>query len=292
MQITGIPLLTQTLGDSQVCIAVLDGLVDLEHACFQGADLTQLPTLVSGTVKTDGNMSLHGTHVASVIFGQPGSSVAGIAPQCKGLIVPVFHDDRLNLSQLDLARAIEQAVNAGAHIINISGGQLTDEGEAEGWLQRSVQLCRDNNVLLVAAVGNDGCECLHVPAALPAVLAVGAMDQQGQPIAYSNWGETYQSQGILAAGENILGAQPGGGTARMSGTSFATPIVTGVAALLLSLQIERGELPDPQKVRAAILKGALPCMPADTSDPRRCMVASSILRVHLHTYLEELCQIH
>lgn len=273
MQTSGISLLTyQTLGHPQVCVAVLDGLVDLKHPCFQGADLTQLPTLVSGQAKPNGEMSLHGTHVTSVIFGQPGSPVMGIAPKCKGLIVPVFHDDRLNLSQLDLARAIEQAVNAGAHIINISGGQLTDEGEAEGWLKRSVQLCQENNVLIIAAAGNDGCACLHVPAALPAVLAVGAMDEQGKPINFSNWGESYQTQGILAPGENILGAQPGGGTTRLSGTSFAAPIATGVAALLLSLQIQRGETPDPQKVREAILKSALPCTPADTTDASRCLV--------------------
>jgi len=273
LQTSGISLLTsQTLGHPQVCVAVLDGLVDLKHFCFQGAALTQLPTLVSGSVKADGGMSLHGTHVTSIIFGQPGSPVTGIAPKCKGLIVPVFADEGRQLSQLDLARAIEQAVNAGAHIINISGGQLTDEGEAEGWLKRSVQLCQENNVLIVAAAGNDGCACLHVPAALPAVLAVGGMDDQGKPIAFSNWGESYQTQGILAPGENILGAQPGGGTTRLSGTSFATPIVTGMAALLLSLQIQRGEKPDPQKVREAILNSALPCTNADTSDQRRCLV--------------------
>jgi cyanobactin maturation PatA/PatG family protease len=266
------PVWAKTSGSPQICIAILDGLIDLKHPCFLGADLTLLPTLVTGEANPNGGMSLHGTHVASIIFGQLGSPVRGIAPQCKGLIVPVFADEGRQLSQLDLARAIEQAVNAGAHIINISGGQLTDEGEAEGWLRRSVQLCQDNNVLIVAAAGNDGCACLHVPAALPAVLAVGAMDDQGKPIDFSNWGENYQNQGILAPGENILGAKPGGGTTRLSGTSFATPIATGVAALLLSLQIQRGETPDPQKVRDAILKSALPCTPADTADARRCLV--------------------
>ncbi|WP_375471024.1 PatA/PatG family cyanobactin maturation protease [uncultured Nostoc sp.] len=266
------PLWAKTSGSPEICIAVLDGLIDLKHPCFLGADLTQLPTLVSGEANPDGGMSLHGTHVASIIFGQSGSAVRGIAPECKGLIVPVFADEGRQLSQLDLARAIEQAVNAGAHIINLSGGQLTDEGEAEGWLKRSVQLCQEKNVLIVAAAGNDGCACLHVPAALPAVLAVGAMDDQGKPMDFSNWGETYQAQGILAPGENILGAKPGGGTTRLSGTSFATPIATGVAALLLSLQIQRGETPDPQKVRAALLNSALPCSPADTPDTRRCLV--------------------
>ena len=119
MQTSDISSLTsQTLGHPQVCVTVLDGLVDLKHLCFQGAALTQLPTLVSGYVKADGGMSLHGTHVTSIIFGQPGSPVTGIAPKCKGLIVPVFADEGRQLSQLDLARAIEQAVNSGAHIIN------------------------------------------------------------------------------------------------------------------------------------------------------------------------------
>jgi cyanobactin maturation PatA/PatG family protease len=218
-------------------------------------------------------MSGHGTHVASIIFGQHNSSeLRGIAPQCRGLIVPIFGDNNKKLSQLDLSRAIEQAVNAGAHIINVSAGQLTDNGEAEGWLDRAVQLCKDHNVLIVAAAGNDGCECLHVPASLPTVLAVGAMNDQGKPIDFSNWGEKYQNQGILAPGEHILGAKPGGGTQKLSGTSFATPIVSGVAALLLSLQVQRGEKPDPAKVRAVLLETAIPCTDKDTDDISRCLL--------------------
>lgn len=264
-------LSTLSLGDSSICIAVLDGPVDQNHPCFQGADLTYLPTLVKAEAQIGGNMSTHGTHVASIIFGQPGSPVEGIAPKCKGIIVPVFADDRLKTSQLDLARGIEQAVNAGAHVINLSGGQLTDYGEADGWLQNAVRLCRENNVLLVAAAGNNSCDCLHVPAALPSVLAVGAMDANGKPLDFSNWGEAYKDQGILAPGKDILGAKPGGGTDRLSGTSFATPIVTGVAAVLLSLQREQGETPHPQKIRQVLLQSALPCDPDLPEETRRCL---------------------
>jgi cyanobactin maturation PatA/PatG family protease len=216
-------------------------------------------------------MSSHGTHVASVIFGQPGSPVTGVAPECRGLIVPVFADDRGSASQLDLARAIEQAANAGAHVINLSGGQLTDAGEAEGWLENAVRLCEERNILLVAAAGNDGCECLHVPAALPHVLAVGAMDARGHPLEFSNWGDRYQQQGILAPGDQILGAQPGGGTARLSGTSFAAPIAAGVAALLLSEQVRQGAPPDPPGVRDVLLRSALPCDDAVPAATRRCL---------------------
>ena len=272
-EISSIPgikqLWAKTKGNSEVCVAVLDGLVDLKHPCFEGANLTQLPSLVQGQATPQSEMSLHGTHVASIIFGQPNSTVSGIAPHCRGLIVPIFSDYHRRASQLNLARAIEQAVNAGANIINISGGELTDYGEAEDWLNRAVSLCQNNNVLLVAAAGNDGCECLHVPAALPSVLAAGAMGENGQPLDNSNWGENYQTQGILALGGNILGAEPGGGTRQLSGTSFATPVVSGVAALLMSLQLQREEKPDSQKVRTALLKTAVPCHAQET---RRCLV--------------------
>ncbi|MEQ9549212.1 MAG: PatA/PatG family cyanobactin maturation protease [Coleofasciculus sp. G3-WIS-01] len=264
-------LMAMTQGDNNICIAVLDGPVDQTHPCFVGKTLTRLPSLVNEEARPDGNMSVHGTHVSSIIFGQPGSPVTGIAPQCQGVIVPIFSDNRRRVSQLDLARGIERAVNAGAHVINISGGQLTDFGEADGWLENAVRLCEQQNVLLIAAAGNNGCECLHVPAALPAALAVGAMDANGKPLDFSNWGDTYKTQGILALGKDVLGAKPGGGTQTLSGTSFATPIVSGVAALLLSLQRERGETPDPQRVRQVLLQSALPCDFDLPADAQRCL---------------------
>lgn len=267
----------ESLGVPGVCIAILDGPVDQSHPCFDGAHLTQLPTLVSG-VADQGSASQHGTHIASVIFGQHDSPVRGIAPHCRGLIVPVFTDGREGglapCSQIDLARAITQAVEQGANVINISGGQLAASAEADQLLANAVRLCQENNVLIVAAAGNDGCDCLHVPAALESVLAVGAMDVQGNPIGFSNWGEAYQSQGILAPGENILGAIPGGGTAAKTGTSFATPIVSGLVALLLSIQIQRGEKPDPHAIRDAILQSALPCNPLKGLDSRCCLVGT------------------
>jgi cyanobactin maturation PatA/PatG family protease len=267
----------ESLGDPRICVAVLDGPVDQSHPCFDGANLTRLPTLVS-SLADRGSASQHGTHVASVIFGQHDSPVRGIAPNCRGLIVPVFTDGREGglapCSQIDLARAITQAVEQGANVINISGGQLTSSAESDKLLENAVRLCQENNVLIVAAAGNDGCDCLHVPAALESVLAVGAMDAQGNPIGFSNWGEAYQNQGILALGENILGAIPGGETAAKTGTSFATPIVSGIVALLLSMQLQRGEKPDPHAIRDAILQSALPCDQAKGLDSRRCLVGT------------------
>ena len=156
-------------------VALLDGPVDRGHPCFEGADLSGCEELP----EVKGRMLHHGTHVASILFGQPNGPLQGVAPGCTGLLIPVFNDEGRVLSQLDLSRAIEKAVEAGAHVINISGGQLTEVGEAEDWLDRAVRHAGNSGALIVAAAGNDGCDCLHVPAALPTVLAVGAMDDKG-----------------------------------------------------------------------------------------------------------------
>lgn len=261
----------ELLGDPTLCIAVLDGPVDLEHPCFAGANLVKLPTLVSEPGEP-GPMSLHGTHVASLLFGQPGSSVAGLTPRCRGLILPVFPDgENGRVSQLDLARAIERAVAEGAHVINISGGEPVPDGKPNSILERALRLCDDNGVLVVAAVGNDGADGVQVPAAVPSVLAVGATGIDGEPLMANNWGEAYRAHGVLAPGLNIAGAAPGGGRKDLTGSSFATPIVSGLAALLASTQINAGLAPNPRAVNTAILEAAIPCDLPDDIDRRRCL---------------------
>ena len=280
-------LWAETLGDPQICIAVLDGPVDRAHPSLAAANLSELQTLASGA--PDGGAAArrgaamqpeaatqHGTHIASVIFCQHDGPVKGIAPRCRGVSVPVFSDGPdgsiAPCSQLDLARAISQAIEAGAHIINISGGELTPSGSAHPLLADAVQKCAERDVLIVAATGNEGCDCLHIPGALPSVLAVGAMNAFGLPLAFGNWGAQYRAQGILAPGENIVGAKPDGGTVAQSGTSFATPIVSGVAGLLLALQLKLGWQPTPQGVRAALLESAYTCDPQVFSDCRPFLV--------------------
>ncbi|MEU1283527.1 S8 family serine peptidase [Kitasatospora sp. NPDC005856] len=262
------------LGDPAVCIAVLDGPVDLSHPCFEGADLTRLDTLVTEPAGP-GPMSLHGTHVAGLLFGRPDGPLPGIAPRCRGLILPVFTDaGEGRVPQLDLARAVERAVQEGAHIINISGGEAGTGEQPDPLLERALRLCEDSGVLVVAAVGNDGCDCAQVPASVPTVLAVGTAGPDGEPLDISNWGSAYATHGVLAPGSDIEGAVPGGGSAELTGSSFATPLVAGVAALLLGAQVRAGRPPDPRAAGQALLRGArtVPCEPADAPQCRRRLV--------------------
>lgn len=269
-----VSLWTQTLGDPEICIAVLDGPVDLSHPALAGANLTRLETLVPGAADL-GPATRHGTHAASIIFGRHDGPVKGIAPRCRGLVVPIFRDGPdgglAPCSQIDLARALTQAVQAGAHVINVSGGEYSPSGTAHPILADAVAACANSGALIVAAAGNEGCECLHVPGALPGVLAVGAMNARGEPLEFSNWGAGYRTQGLLAAGENIPGAVAGGGTAAQTGTSSATAVVAGVAGLLLSLQRMHGGKPDPLGIRKKLLETAHGCEYHRHSDCRRIL---------------------
>jgi cyanobactin maturation PatA/PatG family protease len=262
-------LWAQTLGDPEICVAVLDGPVDLSHPCLNGAMLET----VGGPAESpgiSGPAAAHGLHVCSVIFGQHSGAVKGITPNCRGLIVPVFRDrDRLTIepcSQITLAQAILQALEKGAHIINISGGQFSESGKAHCHLEQAVRQCAEADVLVLAAAGNDGCRCLHVPGALRSVLAIGAMDALGEPLKSSNWG--YSEEGILAPGKDIVGAATNGGTEARTGTSFATAVTSGVAALLMSLQRRAGVRPSGSLIRDVLIQTADPCdrLDRDTCD--------------------------
>lgn len=248
-------LRTLANGGAGVTVAVIDGPVDLDHPVFEGADLRMASGSTRWPARAGNRMAEHGTMVASILFGQPGSAVEGVCPRASGVVVPVYDISTGRAPQLEIARAIELAIDEGADIINFSGGQYSDTGDADQWLSAAVRRCAEAGVLLVAAAGNDGCECLHVPAAASTALAVGAVDDSGMPMDFSNYGDGYTCNGITAPGEDILGAVPGGAVERMSGTSFATPLVAGVAALLMAARPGIGAV----NVRDFLLQGAAPC---------------------------------
>jgi len=300
-KIPGIPeLWSETVGDPRVCIALLDGPVDLSHSCFQGASL-QVHPAYEARQTSRGGATVHGTHVASVIFGQHGGNVKGVAPQCSGVILPIFSDGSdgavVPCSQVDLARAITQAVAYAeekgfeALVINVSGGQPSPSGAAHPLLNDVVKTLDPEKHLIVAAAGNQGCDCLQVPGAIPTVLTVGAMDHDGNPLAFSNWGEAYRSQGILAPGDHIVGAVPGGELETRSGTSYAAPIVSGVAALLLSRQMLHCRSPSAKRVQRGLLASAVSCELKPAPDCRKLLAGRLDVVNALFTLTQEGCAV-
>lgn len=282
LTVAGIPgvrdVWSETTGDPSICVAILDGPVDVTHPALHHADLTTIEVIAGQSAGPTSKR--HGTHIASLIFGAKNSRVEGLAPGCRGLILPIFHGTREGTidpcSQLDLGRALGLAIQHGANIINVSGGQFAPSGEAHPILANAVAACIDAGILVVAAVGNDGCPCVHIPSALPSVLAVGATSGDGSPAAFSNWGSRYQTQGILAPGEEVLGAGDDGGVVARTGTSVATAIVSGVAALLLSARAQQ-QLPiDTRAVFSALLDSARSCEGGMSDEECRRLLAGRL----------------
>ncbi|HKA82640.1 MAG TPA: S8 family serine peptidase [Acidimicrobiales bacterium] len=209
-------------------VAVLDTGVDLDHP-----DLA--PNLVAGRDIVNGDADPsddegHGTAVAGVVGAATGNGggVAGVAWNAKVMPVKVLGPDGTGVDA-DVASGITWATDHGADIINLS---LGGPG-ASTVLEQAVNYALDHDVLVVAAAGNEATAEPSYPAAVPGVIAVTATDAQGRFAAFSNHGPWV----ILAApGITIvttsLAPGPVMATAPVTGTSFSSPIVAGVAALL------------------------------------------------------------
>jgi cyanobactin maturation PatA/PatG family protease len=262
----------KTQGDASICIAVLDSAIDEQHICFSNSNLSKVIEADSGNQL----LSAHGTSVASIIFSQD-PSVKGIAPACKGVCISIYPevDGQLkSTSQMKLAQCIETALAHHADIINISGGQFSNSNVSDLLLSKVLKKCQEKGVLVVAAAGNDGCECLHLPAAEPSVLAVGAMDQNQQPSEFSNWGKAYQKNGLLFPGNNIPVAVLNNQFDAKSGTSYAAPIASGLVALLLSIARQNNLTHSPPDIFQILLESATKCNVSTQTNCERTLVGT------------------
>jgi thiazoline dehydrogenase / protease len=299
----------QTLGDPRITIVILDGNPDHTLSCFAGANVSKVfpywheqaepippedyatfqairdqglkgkakqEALESAIPDTINRVELndHACHVTSTIVGQEHSPVFGIAPNCRVINMPQDALVRGNyddvVSPLNLARAFELAIELGANIIHCAFCRPTQTGEGEEILVKAIKKCIDNNILIVSPTGNNLGECWCLPAVISGTLAVGAAKVDGTPCHFSNWGGNNAEEGILAPGEDILGAQPcTEKPVRLTGTSMAAPVMTGISALLMSLQLQQGKPVDAEAVRTALLNTAIPCDPKVVEEPER-----------------------
>ena len=219
-------------GSSAVKVGVVDNGCDYTHpdlaANFRAGDYGY--DFVGGDADPrpdNGQISeaFHGTHVSGIIAAVIDNSigVAGWA-QAQLLAVRVLNDSGSGMTS-DLASGIRWAADNGCRVINMSltaSAAPTDVIEACSY---AVSL----GCLLFAASGNDSAATIGYPAALSTVVAVGATDQNSHLAWYSNWGP---EQEVVAPGSNVVSTAPSNTYVEASGTSMATPEVTGVAALM------------------------------------------------------------
>ncbi len=230
-------------------VAVLDTGIDLSHP-----DLN----VAGGYNCTSSNRSDyrdyngHGTHVAGIIGAMDNDrDVAGVAPGANLYSVRVFSGSGTGYTSWLICGLDWITLNAGTiQVANYSGGQWGTSGSScsSDSLHRAVCSLVNAGVPLVAAAGNNGRDAsLTLPAAYPEVITVGAtVDTDGMPggmgsrtsygsddsrASFSNYGSAVT---LYAPGVSVLSTWPGGRTGYLSGTSQATPHVTGAAALYLA----------------------------------------------------------
>jgi thermitase len=217
-----------TFGSSQVIVAILDSGINAAHPDLIGHVIPGY-NFVSGNSDFADDFG-HGTAVAGTIFaaGNNGVGVAGVAFGSTLLPVKVV-DSSGFATYSDIANGIYFAVEQGAKVINIS----IAGDSASPTLQSAVDFAWSNNVVIVAAAGNNANSIPQYPAACDHVVAVSATTAADSLADFSSFG-SYVS--LSAPGDDIWTTQrdlsnPYG---PWRGTSFASPIVAGVAALALA----------------------------------------------------------
>ncbi|MEM3835749.1 S8 family peptidase [Pyrobaculum sp.] len=237
-----------TIGDAAfgygVTVAVLDTGIDYKHPQLSGKVVYCIYTvgtrLYKGTnLGNCADRNGHGTHVAGIIAASLDNvGVAGVAPKVKLIAVKVLSDSGSGYYS-DIAEGIIEAVKAGAAILSMSLGGPSDSSvlrDASYWAyqQGAVQVAAAGN----SGDGNPSTDNVSYPARYSWVIAVAAVDQNG---AIPTWSSDGPEVDVAAPGVNILSTYPGGRYAYMSGTSMATPHVTGVVALIQAVRLAYGK---------------------------------------------------
>jgi subtilisin family serine protease len=135
----------------------------------------------------------------------------------------------------ELATAIVDCVDAGAHVINLSAALAQTSAKGERRLQEAIDHSASRGILVVVAAGNQGTVGSSVITRHPWVISVAACDLRGNPISYSNLGQSIGRRGLSAPGDGITSLAVNGQPPTFGGTSAAAPFVTGATALLLSV---------------------------------------------------------
>ena len=220
-----------THGSSGVEVAILDTGVDTTH--FDLAGKVSVGSNYSASAASS-DVNGHGTHVAGIISANTGNGqgVAGMGWDTRVRSIKVLDDQGAGFAS-NIAKGVYEALQAGVRVINLSLA-----GEDAGVLAKAVKAAVDSGVVVVAAAGNESSSTPTFPGAYPGVLAVAASNAADQVSAFSNWGTWVD---LAAPGDTILSTfPPGGGCASNcfgieTGTSQSSPIVAGVAALMLAV---------------------------------------------------------
>jgi len=235
-------------------VAVIDTGVQRDHPDLDNRSLTGFDFVGDDPIEpgdedsnpNDGNG--HGTHVAGIVVANRDNDegITGIAPGARVLPFRVLDDNGEGFAD-DTIKAVNRAVDEGAHVINLSLGDylplqstLFNDPAYKSALERATNA----GVVVVVAAGNNGLPKCENPQ-VAAILCVGAVDNTRTRSVFSSFGANVDlmapgGSGLGGSAEDVLSTYIPSRYESVSGTSQATPHVSAVAALLVSLGL-RGQ---------------------------------------------------
>lgn len=253
-----------------VTVAVIDTGID------QHADLTTPTNRIVGWKDfvndklTPYDDNGHGTHVAGIIAGngaQSGLKYTGVAPEARLVGVKVLDKDGGgSVSQVisGVDWVVRNRHRFRVNIINLSLGGATEKGYMDDPMSHVVEEAWKRGLVVCAAAGNNGPDfvTINTPGIAPSVITVGNMDDRNTASRHDDQLDDSSSRGptldqlekpdILAPGTNIVSLKSGGGYVSHTGTSMATPMVSGAVALML----QQNPRLKPFEVKSILLKNA------------------------------------
>lgn len=216
-----------------VKIAVIDTGCDLSHPDLKdriigGRNFTSED---GGNVNKYDDYNGHGTHVCGTIAASSNKNgIIGVAPDAKLIILKVLGKTGSG-SLTSIIDAINYAINLKVDIISMSLGTSQDILS----LHQAIINAVNNNILVVCAAGNEGdsngaTDEFSYPGAYNEVISVGAVDFNKSAARFS---DSNKEVDVVAPGVNIISTYMGGNYKSLSGTSMATPHISGILALLI-----------------------------------------------------------
>lgn len=219
----------QTENLPEIKIAILDTGIDASHE-----DLIGRVDMASGYdfVNMDDDPSDdngHGTHVAGIIAANANnaSGIVGTVGSNPVSLIPIKILDSNGAGTLEnVIKGIDLAIDLNVDIINLSIGMQGSNSDIEAVLQRAQQA----GITLVVAAGNDSQNCdASTLTSSSATITISAVSPLYRKTSFSNYGETID---LASPGKKILSTVPGNQYEAWDGTSMATPMITGVVALI------------------------------------------------------------